>query len=117
VCESAARLLDGLAASRWENWHEDRAAIRDLVEQIMALDESAARCPSRDELDRLMLWLQGWAVALLSLLGDSADQAIEIGERLLATRERILGPDHPTPWARGTTSPSATRPRAASMRR
>ena len=36
VCESAARLLDGLAASRWENWHEDRAATRDLVEQIMA---------------------------------------------------------------------------------
>ena len=39
VCESAARLLDALAASRWENWHEDRAATRDLAEQIMALDD------------------------------------------------------------------------------
>ena len=52
VCEAAARLLDGLAASRWQSWHEDRAAIRDLVEQIMALDESAARCPPGGDLDR-----------------------------------------------------------------
>ena len=30
-----------------ESWHEDRAATRDLVEQIMALDESSARaCPA-----------------------------------------------------------------------
>ena len=95
VCESAARLLDGLAASRWENWHEDRAATRDLVEQIMALDESAARCPPGGDLDRLMLRLQGWAAGLLGLLGDSAAQAIVIGERLVAASERVLGPDHP----------------------
>ena len=95
VCESAARLLDGLAASRWENWHEDRAATRDLVEQIMALDESAARCPPGGDLDRLMLRLQVWAAALLDLLGDSAAQAIVIGERLVAACERVLGPDHP----------------------
>jgi uncharacterized protein DUF4062 len=43
VCLSAARLLNQLAESLSENWHEDRAASRDLVEQIMALDESAAR--------------------------------------------------------------------------
>ena len=95
VCESAARLLDGLAESRWENWHEDRAATRDLVEQIMALDESAARCPPGGDLDRLMLQLQGWAAGLLGLLGDSAAQAIVIGERLVAASERVLGPDHP----------------------
>ena len=95
VCESAARLLDGLAESRRENWHEDRAATRDLVEQIMALDESAARCPPGGDLDRLMLRLQGWAAGLLGLLGDSAAQAIMIGERLVAARERVLGPDHP----------------------
>ena len=58
VCESAARLLDGLAASLRENWHEDRAATRDLVEQIMALDESAARCPPGSDLDRRMIGLQ-----------------------------------------------------------
>ena len=95
VCESAARLLDGLAESRWENWHEDRAATRDLVEQIMALDESAARCPPGSDLDGRMLRLQGWAAGLLSRLGDSAAQAIVIGERLVAARERVLGPDHP----------------------
>jgi tetratricopeptide (TPR) repeat protein len=95
VCESAVRLLDGLAESRWQNWHEDRAATRDLVEQIMALDESAARCPPSGDLDRRMLRLQGWAAGLLNYLGDSAAQSIVIGERLVAARERALGPDHP----------------------
>jgi tetratricopeptide (TPR) repeat protein len=95
VCQVAARLLDGLAESRWESWHEDRAATRDLVEQIMALDESAARCPPGTDLESLMLQLQAWAAGLLNLLGDSAAQSIMIGERLLAARERDLGPDHP----------------------
>ena len=95
VCASAARLLDGLAASRWENWHEDRAATRDLVEQIMALDESAARCPPGSDLDARMLRLQVWAAGLLNFLGDSAAQSIVIGERLVAASERVLGPDHP----------------------
>ena len=95
VCESAARLLDGLAESRWQNWYEDRAATRDLVEQIMALDESAARCPPGGDLDRHLLLLQQKATGLLNLLGDSAVQAIVIGERLVAASERVLGPDHP----------------------
>jgi tetratricopeptide (TPR) repeat protein len=94
VCESAARLLDGLAESRWENWHEDRAVTRDLVEQITALDESATRRPSGGDLDRLMLQLQTLAAGLLYLLGDSAAQSIVIGERLVAGSERVLGPDH-----------------------
>ena len=55
VCVSAARLLDGLAAARWKNWHQDRAATRDLVEQIMALDESAARCPHCSALELSIL--------------------------------------------------------------
>jgi tetratricopeptide (TPR) repeat protein len=95
VCESAARLLDGLAVSRRENWHEDRTATRDLAEQITALDESAARCPPGSDLDARMLRLQAWAVALLNFLGDSAARSIVIGERLLAASERVLGPDHP----------------------
>ena len=119
VCESAAQLLDGLAASRWEIWHEDRAATRDLVEQIMALDESAARCPPGSALDHRMFRLQGWAAGLLNLLGDSAAQSIVIGERLLAARERVLGPDHPDTlgsrnnlanayWAAGRTDEAIT---------
>jgi tetratricopeptide (TPR) repeat protein len=95
VCVSAARLLAGLAEARWQNWHVDRAATRDLAEQIMALDESAARCPPGGALDRLMLRLQVWAAGLLGLLADSAAQVIVIGERLVAASERVLGPDHP----------------------
>ena len=95
VCQAAARLLDGLAASLRERWHEDRAATRDLVEQIMALDESAARCPPGSDLDRRMIRLRWWAVWFLSHLGDSTAQAIVIGERLVADQERVLGPDHP----------------------
>jgi tetratricopeptide (TPR) repeat protein len=95
VCQTAARLLDGLAASRAKNWHEDRAATRDLVEQIMALDESAAGCPPGSDLNYRMLGLQGWAAGFLNRLGDSAAQSVVIGERLLPARERALGPDHP----------------------
>ena len=95
VCQAAARLLDGLAASLSERWHEDRAATRDLVEQIMALEESAARCPPDSDLDRRMIRLRWWAAVFLNKLGDSAAQAIMIGERLVADQERVLGPDHP----------------------
>ena len=94
VCEAAAGLLDGLAASLDERWHEDRAVTRDLVEQIMALDESAARCPPGGDLDRDMIRLRWWAALFLSKLGDTA-QAIVVGERLAADQERVLGPDHP----------------------
>ena len=95
VCQAAARLLDGLAASLGGRWHEDRAVTRDLVEQIMALDESAARCPPGSDLDGDMIRLRFWALFFLNYLGDSAAQAIVIGERLVADQERVLGPDHP----------------------
>ena len=42
-----------------------------------------------------MIRLRGWAVWFLNRLGDSAAQAIVIGERLLADQEQVLGPDHP----------------------
>ena len=94
VCEAAAGLLDGLAESLNENWHEDRAAVRDLVDQIMALGDSSAKCPPGSDLDARMIQLRWWAVTFLNNLADSAPQAIVIGERLLADRERVLGPDH-----------------------
>jgi tetratricopeptide (TPR) repeat protein len=78
-----------------ESWHQDRAAVRDLVEQIMALDESAARCPPGNNLDRPMMGLRFWALLFLNYLGDSAAQASVIGEQLLADQERLLGLDHP----------------------
>ena len=95
VCQSAAWLLDGLAASLDERWHQDRAATQDLVEQIMALDESAARCPPGSDLDRDMIRLRLWATSFLVDLGDRTAQAIMLGERLVADQERVLGPDHP----------------------
>jgi tetratricopeptide (TPR) repeat protein len=95
VCESAGRLLDGLAASLEERWYEDRAVTRDLVEQIMALDESAARCRPGSDLDRDMIRLRWWAAGFLGYLGDSTAQEIMIGEQLVADQERVLGPDHP----------------------
>ena len=95
VCEAAARMLDTLAGSMRESWHEDRAAVWDLIEQIMALYESSIRGPAHSELDRRMLSLRFWAVMFMDYLGDRPAQAIAIGEQLLADHVRILGPDHP----------------------
>ena len=95
VCAAAAQLLDGLAESLSQTWHQDRAAVRDLVEQIMALSESSAGCPADSALARRILRLRGWAVWFLNQLGDSAAQSILIAEPLLADQERVLGADHP----------------------
>lgn len=95
VCQAAARLLDTLAESLSYSWHEDRAAIRDLVEQIMTLEESCAGCPACSDLDRRMIRLKGWAVMFLNELADSPARAIVIGERQLTDQERDLGRDHP----------------------
>jgi tetratricopeptide (TPR) repeat protein len=95
VCAAAAQLLDGMAGSLGETWYQDRAAARDLTEQIMALDESSAAYPDRGSLDHHMIRLRWWAAAFLGELGDSPAQAIVIGERLVADQERVLGPDHP----------------------
>jgi hypothetical protein len=61
VCAAAADLLDGQVASLEESWREDQAATRDLVEQIMALDESSARCPAGSDLGTRIIGLRAWA--------------------------------------------------------
>ena len=94
ICMAAARLLEGLVEPLRRAWHEDRGAVRDLVEQIMALSESSAGCPADSALVGRLIWLRGWAVWFLSYLGDSAAQAILIAEPLLADQERVLGADH-----------------------
>ena len=95
VCEAAAQLLEGLAESLSRTWHEDRPAVRDLVEQIMALYESSAACPLDGALVRRMIGLRWRAVVFLLNLGDSTEQAIRIAEPLLADQERAMGADHP----------------------
>jgi tetratricopeptide (TPR) repeat protein len=95
VCATAAQLLDGLAESLSRAWHEDRGAVRDLVEQIMALYDSSAGCPIDSALVRRMIGLRAWAVWFLVERGDSAEQCILVGEPLLADQEWVLGADHP----------------------
>jgi hypothetical protein len=42
-----------------------------------------------------MLRARWWAKVLLSRLGDSRAEEVQLGQALLTDRERILGPDHP----------------------
>jgi tetratricopeptide (TPR) repeat protein len=96
ACQAAAAVLQARAGSLEQAW-EDRLARRDLVEQILAVHEHAAAFSGEagSELTQAVLRLRGWALWFLVDLGDSAAQAIAVGEPLLADQERVLGPDHP----------------------
>jgi tetratricopeptide (TPR) repeat protein len=95
VCVTAAELLDELAGSLTESWHEDRARVRDLVEQIMALYGTSTACPADSFLTSSLIRLRFRAIWFLNYLADSAAQLIRIAEPLLADCERVLGSDHP----------------------
>ena len=58
VCAAAAQLLDGLAGSLRRTWHQDRGAVRDLIDQITALSESSAGCPADSALVRRLMRTQ-----------------------------------------------------------
>ena len=96
TCQAAAAALQARAGSLEQAW-QDRPARRDLVEQILAVHEHAAvfSGESGSDLTLAVLRLRGWALWFLNDLGDSAAQAIAVGEPLLADHERVLGPDHP----------------------
>ena len=76
---------------------QDRTALRDFPEQVKALVENApgALVEADDELATMLLSLRLWALYRLNDLGDSASQAIAVGEPLVADFEQVLGPDHP----------------------
>jgi tetratricopeptide (TPR) repeat protein len=93
VCISAARLLAAQATALEQTWHEDRAATRDLVEQTVALVESAARIRSDNDLNTRLLHLRGWALWFLNELAESGERAIVIGEGLITDYEQTSGPD------------------------
>jgi Tetratricopeptide repeat len=95
VCEAVAWLLESQASACFPTLHEQRAAARGLVEQIMALHASCAPETEDSELARRMIRVRLWATSILNELGDSAQQAILVGEPLLADQERVLGADHP----------------------
>ncbi len=96
ACQAAAAALEARAESLRGAW-EDRPARRDLVEQIMAVQEHAASAPGEadSDLTQAILRLRWWAIWFLGELGDSAAQAIQVGESLVADQERSLGPGHP----------------------
>ena len=87
--------MTSLADSLDESWHEDRAAVRDLVEQVMALDSASAPCRDDAGLDPPADPAPLVGRLLPEPLGDSAAQSIAIAESLLADQERVLGNDHP----------------------
>jgi len=94
VCRAVASVLhayaDAVAGS------QDRAAVRDISRQVIALLATAGPAAQADErLASVTLRLRFWALYHLIELGDSTPQAIEIGEPLTADLELAQGPDHP----------------------
>ena len=75
----------------------DRLAVREIAEQVMALQEGTIGSAGEtdDELAGMLLRLRSWALYYLTMLGDSAMQAILVGEPVTAESALLLGPDHP----------------------
>jgi tetratricopeptide (TPR) repeat protein len=95
VCRAAAPVLEARAQALAGS--QDRPAVRDIPGQVMALQDNAAGpAGEADEgLVRVLLRLRFFALYHLIELGDSAPQAIAVGEPLTSDLERLLGPDHP----------------------
>ena len=94
VCRNAAALLHAHAQASAEA--PDRLAVRDISEQLTALAQVAGSVSQTDQgLIMLLLQLRFLALYHLIELGDSAAQAIAVGEPLTADLEQALGPDHP----------------------
>jgi tetratricopeptide (TPR) repeat protein len=93
VCRAAAAVLEARAEALGGS--PDRPAVRDVPEQVTALAEAARPVSGTDEaLTRALLRLRFLALYHLIELGDSAEQAITVGEPLTADLERMLGPGH-----------------------
>jgi tetratricopeptide (TPR) repeat protein len=94
VCRGAASLLEARARSLADS--SDRLAVRDVPEQVTALARAASPAGLADpELARILLRLRFLALYHLIELGDSAAQAVTVGEPLTADLERLLGREHP----------------------
>ena len=95
VCRVAASVLEAQAIAVVGS--PDRPAVRGIPQQVTALlDHTAELAEEADEeLAALLLRLRFIALYHLIELGDSASQAIAVGEPLTADLERLLGPGHP----------------------
>jgi Tetratricopeptide repeat len=93
VCQAAASILDAHATALAGS--QDRPAVRDVPEQVAALQQVAAGLVGAPgELEATLLRLRLWTLYHLNELGDSTAQAIVVGEPLVEDSERVLGLDH-----------------------
>ena len=95
VCWVAASVLEAHAIAVAGS--QDRPAVRRIPQQVTALlDRTAELAEGVDEeLAEILLRLRFISLYHLIELGDSAPQAIAVGEPLTADLERLLGPGHP----------------------
>jgi RNA polymerase sigma factor (sigma-70 family) len=95
VCWVAASVLEAHAIAVAGS--PDRSAVRSIPPQVAALLDHTAEFAGEadEELDELLLRLRFIALYHLIELGDSAPQAVAVGELLTADLERLLGPGHP----------------------
>ncbi len=95
VCWVAASVLEAHAIAVAGS--QDRPAVRRIPPQVTALLDSTAELSgeAREELADILLRLRFIALFHLIELGDSALQAVSIGEPLTADLERLLGPGDP----------------------
>jgi tetratricopeptide (TPR) repeat protein len=96
IAASTATLLHTVSVSVDPVWR-NRSTARDLVQQIIALDEHLpSNLGSADsKLRGELLNLRGWALSSLNKLGDSPSQAVHCGESLVTDCESLLGSEHP----------------------
>ncbi len=95
ACRAAASALEESSASLAKT--RDRAAVREVLGQVMALLENAGAVTDEadEKLARMLMRLRFLALDHLIELGGSLPRAIAIGEPLIADLERLLGSDHP----------------------
>jgi tetratricopeptide (TPR) repeat protein len=95
ACRAAASVLE--ARARALAGSQNRAAVRDIPEQVTALMAATARCVGEadKELAGVLLQLRFFALYHLIELGDGPSQAVAVGEALIEDLEWSLGPHHP----------------------
>ena len=96
VCRVAASVLEAHAIAVAAS--QDRPAVRSIPQQVTALldHQTELAMEEADEaLAEILLRLRFIALYHLIELGDSASQAIALGEPLTADLEQLLGPGHP----------------------
>lgn len=96
VCRVAASVLEAHAIAVAAS--QDRPAVRSIPQQVTALLDHHAELAMEEAdeaLAEILLRLRFIALYYLIELGDSASQAIALGEPLTADLEQLLGPGHP----------------------